>query len=49
MVDTRPPIHREMARQALDRDAFKKRVSVLAVSVPPEKASLFLKSQELKG
>ena len=34
---------------SLDCDAFKKRISVLAVSVPAEKASLFLKSQELKG
>lgn len=48
-LNTRPPVHREMAQQALSRDAFKKRISVLAVSVPPEKASLFLKSQELKG
>jgi len=48
-LDTRPPVHREMARQTLNRDAFKKRISVLAVSVPAEKASLFLKSQELKG
>lgn len=48
-LDTRPPIHREMARQTLNRDAFKKRISVLAVSVPAEKASRFLKSQELRG
>lgn len=48
-LDTRPPVHREMAQLTLNRDAFKKRISVLAVSVPPEKASLFLKSQELKG
>ena len=38
-----------MSRQTLNRDAFKKRISVLAVSVPAENASLFLKSQELKG
>jgi hypothetical protein len=49
VLDTRPPIHREMAQQTLNRDAFKKRISVLAVSVPVEKASLFLKSQELRG
>jgi len=48
-LDTRPPVHREMAQQALNRDAFKRRISVLAASVPVEKASLFLKSQELKG
>ena len=47
-LDTRPPIHREMAQQTLDRDAFKRRISVLAVQVPAEKASLFLKSRELK-
>jgi hypothetical protein len=38
-----------MAQQTLNRDAFKKRISVLAVFVPAEKALLFLKSQELKG
>lgn len=48
-LDTRPPVHRDMYRQTLDPDAFKKRISVLAVSVPAEKASLFIKSQELKG
>ena len=48
-LDTRPPIRREMAQQTLNRDAFKKRISVLAASVPADKASLFLKSQELRG
>jgi len=48
-LDTGPPIHREMARQTLNRDAFKKRISVLAISVPAEKASRILKSQELRG
>ena len=48
-LDTRPPINREMAQQSLDRSAFKKRITVLAASVPAEKASFFLKSQELKG
>ncbi|KAF9650538.1 hypothetical protein BDM02DRAFT_3154834 [Thelephora ganbajun] len=38
-----------MAQQTLNRDAFNKRASVLAVSIPAEKVSLFLKSQELKG
>ena len=48
-LDTRPPILREMAQLTLNRDAFNKRVPVLAISVPPERASFFLKSQELKG
>jgi len=38
-----------MSQQTLDRDAFKKRIPVLAVSTPAENASFFLKSQELKG
>jgi hypothetical protein len=38
-----------MAQQTLDRGAFKKQITVLAASVPVEKSSLFLKSQELKG
>lgn len=38
-----------MSQRTLDRDAFKKQISVLAVSVPAEKASSLLKSQELKG
>ena len=48
-LDTRPPTHREMAQRTLNRDAFKKQISVLAVSVPAEKASLFIKSHELRG
>ena len=38
-----------MAQQTLNRDAFRKRISVLAVPVPAEKSSFFIKSPELKG
>lgn len=47
-LDTSPPVHREMT-QTLQRDAFKKSLTVLAASVPPEQAGLILTAEPLRG
>jgi tRNA (guanine37-N1)-methyltransferase len=48
MLDTTPPIHREM-RDALDRSAFKKSIPVLAARVKPSETNKILKAPVLKN
>ncbi|KAI0937027.1 hypothetical protein AcW1_001105 [Taiwanofungus camphoratus] len=45
-VDSSPPIHRGMV--VLDKDAFRKSVTVLAAKVPPIKAGVVLEAKEMK-
>ncbi|KAK2461421.1 hypothetical protein APHAL10511_005884 [Amanita phalloides] len=46
-LNASPPIHREM-RDNLDRDAFRRSIPILAVSVPPDKVASMLKSKPIK-
>jgi hypothetical protein len=45
-IDTSPPVHRGMSQ--LDKDAFRKEVSIIAARVPAAKAGVILRASETK-
>ncbi|EGO00870.1 hypothetical protein SERLA73DRAFT_121278 [Serpula lacrymans var. lacrymans S7.3] len=47
-IDASPPINRFM-KDGLDKDAFRKTITVLAARVPPSKTGSVLKSQAMRG